>query len=69
MPMPMPGQTGTQPLGIIGETNTLRLTARGPWVCISPWNFPLAIFVGQAAAALVTGKPRLLRASGATYNV
>jgi len=28
---------------------------RGPWVCISPWNFPLAIFTGQVAAALVTG--------------
>lgn len=28
---------------------------RGVFVCISPWNFPLAIFVGQIAAALVTG--------------
>ncbi len=38
-----------------GESNELRLTARGPWVCISPWNFPLAIFAGQVAAALATG--------------
>ncbi len=32
-------------------------TARGPFVCISPWNFPLAIFTGQIVAALVTGNP------------
>ena len=41
--------------GPTGETNELRLTARGVWVCISPWNFPLAIFMGQVAAALSTG--------------
>jgi RHH-type transcriptional regulator, proline utilization regulon repressor / proline dehydrogenase / delta 1-pyrroline-5-carboxylate dehydrogenase len=29
----------------------------GPVVCISPWNFPLAIFTGQVAAALVAGNP------------
>ncbi|MCC6535849.1 MAG: L-glutamate gamma-semialdehyde dehydrogenase [Burkholderiales bacterium] len=46
-PTPLPGPTG--------ESNELRLRARGAWVCISPWNFPLAIFVGQVAAALVTG--------------
>jgi RHH-type proline utilization regulon transcriptional repressor/proline dehydrogenase/delta 1-pyrroline-5-carboxylate dehydrogenase len=34
-----------------------RRTARGPFVCISPWNFPLAIFTGQIAAALVAGNP------------
>ena len=38
-----------------GETNTLQLHGRGAFVCISPWNFPLAIFVGQAAAALAAG--------------
>jgi len=32
-----------------------RLTARGVVLCISPWNFPLAIFLGQVVAALVTG--------------
>src|SRR5690606_2689834 len=32
----------------------LRLEGRGVWVCISPWNFPLAIFMGQVAAALAT---------------
>lgn len=41
--------------GPTGERNTLQLSGRGVFVCISPWNFPLAIFVGQVAAALVTG--------------
>jgi RHH-type proline utilization regulon transcriptional repressor/proline dehydrogenase/delta 1-pyrroline-5-carboxylate dehydrogenase len=47
-----------QPLtlqGATGENNQLQLQPRGTWVCISPWNFPLAIFMGQVAAALVTG--------------
>ena len=54
-PVQLPGQHGEVMLGVTGETNELRLTARGVWVCISPWNFPLAIFVGQVAAALATG--------------
>lgn len=41
--------------GPTGESNTLRLAGRGVFLCISPWNFPLAIFTGQVAAALVTG--------------
>jgi len=41
--------------GPAGESNVLRLVARGVFVCISPWNFPLAIFAGQIAAALVAG--------------
>ena len=44
---PMPGPTG--------ESNELRYRGRGVFVCISPWNFPLAIFLGQIAAALVAG--------------
>lgn len=35
--------------------------ALGPIVCISPWNFPLAIFIGQVAAALVAGNPVLAK--------
>ena len=53
-----------QPLalaGPTGESNELRLTPRGPWVCISPWNFPLAIFTGQVAAALATGNTVLAK--------
>lgn len=46
-PRPMPGPTG--------ESNILRYRGRGVFVCISPWNFPLAIFVGQIAAALAAG--------------
>ncbi|TAG83196.1 MAG: L-glutamate gamma-semialdehyde dehydrogenase [Betaproteobacteria bacterium] len=46
-PIELPGPTG--------ERNTLYLRGRGTWVAISPWNFPLAIFVGQIAAALATG--------------
>lgn len=41
--------------GPTGEQNQLMLTGRGVFVCISPWNFPLAIFTGQIVAALVTG--------------
>jgi RHH-type proline utilization regulon transcriptional repressor/proline dehydrogenase/delta 1-pyrroline-5-carboxylate dehydrogenase len=41
--------------GPTGETNTLGFRARGPFVAISPWNFPLAIFVGQVVAALMAG--------------
>ena len=38
-----------------------KTTARGPMVCIAPWNFPLAIFVGQVSAALATGNPVLAK--------
>ncbi len=38
-----------------GESNTLQLNGRGVFVCISPWNFPLAIYIGQVAAALAAG--------------
>ncbi len=41
--------------GPTGEHNELELIARGVFVCISPWNFPLAIFAGQVAAALAAG--------------
>jgi RHH-type transcriptional regulator, proline utilization regulon repressor / proline dehydrogenase / delta 1-pyrroline-5-carboxylate dehydrogenase len=44
---PLPGPTG--------ESNVLRYRGRGVFVCVSPWNFPLAIFLGQVTAALVAG--------------
>jgi RHH-type proline utilization regulon transcriptional repressor/proline dehydrogenase/delta 1-pyrroline-5-carboxylate dehydrogenase len=50
---PLPGPTG--------ESNTLRLTPRGAFVCISPWNFPLAIFVGQVTAAFAAGNSVLAK--------
>jgi RHH-type proline utilization regulon transcriptional repressor/proline dehydrogenase/delta 1-pyrroline-5-carboxylate dehydrogenase len=60
-PIAMPGPTG--------ESNELRLIARGPWVCISPWNFPLAIFMGQVAAALATGNTVLAKPAEQTPGV
>jgi len=41
--------------GPTGESNQLFLNGRGVFVCISPWNFPLAIFLGQVSAALAAG--------------
>ncbi|WP_338722798.1 bifunctional proline dehydrogenase/L-glutamate gamma-semialdehyde dehydrogenase PutA [Devosia sp. XK-2] len=43
------------------EAGKLTAPPRGPFVCISPWNFPLAIFTGQIAAALVAGNPVLAK--------
>lgn len=45
----------TQLKGYTGELNELSLHPRGVVLCISPWNFPLAIFTGQVVAGLVTG--------------
>jgi RHH-type proline utilization regulon transcriptional repressor/proline dehydrogenase/delta 1-pyrroline-5-carboxylate dehydrogenase len=47
--------------GPVGERNTLSLHGRGVFVCISPWNFPLAIFTGQIAAALAAGNAVLAK--------
>ena len=52
-PMQLPGPTG--------ERNTLTLNGRGVFACISPWNFPLAIFTGQVAAALAAGNTVLAK--------
>jgi RHH-type proline utilization regulon transcriptional repressor/proline dehydrogenase/delta 1-pyrroline-5-carboxylate dehydrogenase len=41
--------------GVTGESNQLSLHGRGVFACISPWNFPLAIFIGQVTAALAAG--------------
>jgi RHH-type proline utilization regulon transcriptional repressor/proline dehydrogenase/delta 1-pyrroline-5-carboxylate dehydrogenase len=60
-PVALPGPTG--------ESNELRLTGRGVWVCISPWNFPLAIFMGQVAAALATGNTVLAKPAEQTPGV
>src|SRR6516165_1523568 len=52
--------------GPTGERNTLALTGRGVFVCISPWNFPLAIFTGQITAALVAGNAVVAKPAPAT---
>ncbi|KAA5596273.1 bifunctional proline dehydrogenase/L-glutamate gamma-semialdehyde dehydrogenase PutA [Blastochloris sulfoviridis] len=48
------GSAQTMP-GPTGEDNRLSQRGRGVFVTISPWNFPLAIFVGQVSAALAAG--------------
>jgi RHH-type transcriptional regulator, proline utilization regulon repressor / proline dehydrogenase / delta 1-pyrroline-5-carboxylate dehydrogenase len=55
--------------GVTGERNELQLRARGVWVCISPWNFPLAIFMGQVAAALATGNTVLAKPAEQTPGI
>jgi RHH-type proline utilization regulon transcriptional repressor/proline dehydrogenase/delta 1-pyrroline-5-carboxylate dehydrogenase len=57
-PTVMPGPTG--------ERNTYGLRGRGTFVCISPWNFPLAIFTGQVAAALAAGNAVLAKPAAPT---
>ena len=47
--------------GPVGEVNQLSLHGRGVFVAISPWNFPLAIFTGQIAAALAAGNAVLAK--------
>lgn len=57
-PRRMPGPTG--------EENLFSLRGRGPFVCISPWNFPLAIFTGQITAALAAGNTVIAKPAGQT---
>ncbi|MBV8144120.1 MAG: bifunctional proline dehydrogenase/L-glutamate gamma-semialdehyde dehydrogenase PutA [Gammaproteobacteria bacterium] len=52
--------------GPTGERNTLSLEGRGVFVCISPWNFPLAIFTGQITAALMAGNAVVAKPAPAT---
>ena len=55
--------------GPTGEHNELQLHGRGVFVCISPWNFPLAIYTGQIAAALVAGNPVIAKPAEQTNLV
>ncbi len=57
-PIVLPGPTG--------ERNELSLHGKGVFVCISPWNFPLAIFVGQVSAALAAGNTVLAKPADQT---
>jgi len=54
---------------VTGERNTMHFTGRGIWVCISPWNFPLAIFIGQIAAALVAGNSVIAKPAPQTPRI
>ncbi|MBX3486390.1 MAG: bifunctional proline dehydrogenase/L-glutamate gamma-semialdehyde dehydrogenase PutA [Candidatus Paracaedibacteraceae bacterium] len=55
--------------GPTGERNELSLHGRGVIACISPWNFPLAIFVGQIVAALVSGNTVIAKPAQQTPSV
>jgi RHH-type proline utilization regulon transcriptional repressor/proline dehydrogenase/delta 1-pyrroline-5-carboxylate dehydrogenase len=52
--------------GPTGERNELQLCGRGVFVCISPWNFPVAIYTGQIAAALAAGNTVIAKPSSQT---
>ncbi len=59
--------TGAKKLpGPTGEDNFYSLHGRGAFVCISPWNFPLAIFMGQVVAALAAGNAVLAKPADQT---
>jgi RHH-type proline utilization regulon transcriptional repressor/proline dehydrogenase/delta 1-pyrroline-5-carboxylate dehydrogenase len=60
-PLSLPGPTG--------ESNSLSLHGRGMFLCISPWNFPLSIFTGQVAAALVTGNSVIAKPAEQTPRI
>jgi RHH-type proline utilization regulon transcriptional repressor/proline dehydrogenase/delta 1-pyrroline-5-carboxylate dehydrogenase len=55
--------------GPAGESNALELHGRGVFACISPWNFPLAIFTGQIAAALAAGNTVLAKPAEQTPRI
>src|SRR5262245_33529569 len=55
--------------GPAGERNELRLHGRGVFACISPWNFPLAIFIGHVAAALAAGNPGVAKPAEQTPRI
>ncbi len=57
-PQTLPGPTG--------EQNQLYQYGRGVFVCISPWNFPVAIFIGQVSAALATGNSVIAKPAAQT---
>ncbi len=52
--------------GYTGETNSVSLHGRGTIICISPWNFPLAIFIGQVSACLAAGNSVIAKPAGQT---
>lgn len=52
--------------GPTGESNRMQFSGKGIFVCISPWNFPLAIFTGEVTAALVSGNVVLAKPAAQT---
>ncbi|HYI64041.1 MAG TPA: L-glutamate gamma-semialdehyde dehydrogenase [Allosphingosinicella sp.] len=65
-------RSGLQPVelpGPTGERNVIRMEGRGAWVCIAPWNFPLAIFLGQVSAALAAGNSVVAKSASQTPEI
>jgi RHH-type proline utilization regulon transcriptional repressor/proline dehydrogenase/delta 1-pyrroline-5-carboxylate dehydrogenase len=60
-PIELPGPTG--------ERNVIRLEGRGVFVCIAPWNFPLAIFLGQVSAGLAAGNSVVAKPASQTPEI
>lgn len=61
LPVELPGPTG--------ERNVLRHEGRGVWAAIAPWNFPLAIFLGQVVAAVVAGNTVVAKPAPQTPDI
>ena len=55
--------------GVSGESNITYYPPRGHWLTINPWNFPLAILVGQTVAPLVMGNKVTIKASNSTSKI
>ncbi|QQG36221.1 MAG: bifunctional proline dehydrogenase/L-glutamate gamma-semialdehyde dehydrogenase PutA [Micavibrio aeruginosavorus] len=62
-------EAGERLPGPTGESNVMTLHGRGTFVCISPWNFPLAIFIGQIAAALMAGNAVIAKPAEQTPKI
>ncbi|UGY05142.1 bifunctional proline dehydrogenase/L-glutamate gamma-semialdehyde dehydrogenase PutA [Bradyrhizobium quebecense] len=62
------GKGETMP-GPTGESNVLELRGRGAFVAISPWNFPLAIFLGQVTAVLMAGNAVIAKPAEQTPRI
>lgn len=54
---------------VVGEENKTVYHPRGLWLCISPWNFPVAIFTGQIAASLVCGNIVIAKPAEQTQRI
>ncbi len=62
-------ENGERLPGPTGESNVMTLHGRGTFICISPWNFPLAIFVGQITAALMAGNSVIAKPAEQTPKI
>ncbi len=62
-------ENGEEMKGPTGESNRLYMAARGTFICISPWNFPAAIFTGQIVAALMAGNSVIAKPAEQTPKI